>query len=581
MNIEEVKTTEIWDLYEKMRNYNNLLNVYGDTDRNYRMYNGNQWAGLKIDGIEPVCLNFIKPIVKYKLSVIHSNDYSVVYSAENIEGEQDFKDIAVKTCELLNKKARQVWEKDGFDRKLRKITKDAAINDEGIIYVNYDTEKNIPINEVIYKSDVGYGNENSEDIQSQPYIIIRQRKAVSEIQEIALNKGMSEKEILYIVGDNDTSDAPGESSKYEVNDNCWFITKLWKEKGQVWYAQATKYVDIVEPTNTELTLYPLVHMTWEEKIGYSRGEGEVRQLIPNQIEVNKTIMRRALVAKKTAYPQTIANVGKIRNPKAISRIGSVIETNSQTVDDVKKILTTTQPAQMSTDVDKLQNDLITLTRELAGAGDIATGEVNPESASGKAILAVQNASQMPMNEQLETLKDLVDKLARIWLDMWKTYAVDGLMVENEIKDELTGQTSTQMVNISYEILEKLQAEVKVDITPKSPFDKYAQEVSIENMLKAGYFNTEKLSELEVYVSLLDDDSAMPKQKLEEAIKHIKKMQERINMINQQAQEIQAMADKFMGEQQDITAMGQMGTDMYAQATNMEQGASNTQQTNNK
>ncbi len=564
MNLEEIPKTDIWTLYEKMRNYNNLVNLYGDTDKNYRMYNGNQWEGLKIDGIEPVSLNFIKPIVKYKLAVIHSNNYAVVYSAENIE-ETDFKDIANKTCELLNKKARKIWEKDRFDKKLRKFTKDSAINDEGIIYVDYDEEKNMPINEVIYKADVGYGNENSDDIQSQPYIIIRQRKSVSEVQELAKNKGLSDDKLEYIVGDNDTSDATGDSAKYEINDNCWFITKIWKEKGQVWFAQSTKYVDIVKPTNTKLSLYPLVHMCWEEKVGYSRGEGEVRQLIPNQIEVNKTIMRRALVAKKTAYPQTIVNTSKIRNPKAINRIGGVIETDSQTVDDVKKIINTTQPAQMSTDVDKLQNDLITITRELAGAGDIATGEVNPESASGRAILAVQNASQMPMNEQLETLKDCVDQLAKIWLDMWKTYAVDGLTVENEVKDTLTGQSTMQLVKISYEILDRLQADVKVDITPKSPFDKYAQEMSIENMLKAGYFNSQKLSELEVYVSLLDDDSSMPKQKMEEAINHMKAVQERISQINSQAQQLEAQASKFIGEQQDITAIGEIGANLYNQA----------------
>ena len=564
MNLEEIPKIDIWTLYEKMRNYNNLVNLYGDTDKNYRMYNGNQWEGLKIDGIEPVSLNFIKPIVKYKLAVIHSNNYAVVYSAENIE-ETDFKDIANKTCELLNKKARKIWEKDRFDKKLRKFTKDSAINDEGIIYVDYDEEKNMPINEVIYKADVGYGNENSDDIQSQPYIIIRQRKSVSEVQELAKNKGLSDDKLEYIVGDNDTSDATGDSAKYEINDNCWFITKIWKEKGQVWFAQSTKYVDIVKPTNTKLSLYPLVHMCWEEKVGYSRGEGEVRQLIPNQIEVNKTIMRRALVAKKTAYPQTIVNTSKIRNPKAINRIGGVIETDLQTVDDVKKIVNTTQPAQMSTDVDKLQNDLITITRELAGAGDIATGEVNPESASGRAILAVQNASQMPMNEQLETLKDCVDQLAKIWLDMWKTYAVDGLTVENEVKDTLTGQSTMQLVKISYEILDRLQADVKVDITPKSPFDKYAQEMSIENMLKAGYFNSQKLSELEVYVSLLDDDSSMPKQKMEEAINHMKAVQERISQINSQAQQLEAQASKFIGEQQDITAIGEIGANLYNQA----------------
>ena len=565
MNIEELKETDIWQLYEKMRNYNNLMNVYGDTDKNYRMYNGNQWAGLKIDGIEPVSLNFIKPIVRYKLAVLHTNNYGIVYSSENIE-EDNFKEISTKTCELLNKLARKVWEKDRFDRKLRKLTKDSAVNDEGIIYVDYDTENNLPINEVIYKNDIGYGNENSDDIQTQPYIIIRQRKSVIEVQELAKEKGVSEVLIDMIRGDTDTQDATGEASKYEVNDNCWFITKMWKEKGKVWFAQATRYVDITKPTNTNLNLYPVVHMTWEEKVGSARGEGEVRQLIPNQIEVNKTIMRRALVAKKTAYPQAIVNIGKVRNPKAINRIGSTIETDSQSVDDVRKIFTTTQPAQMSTDVEKLQNDLIQVTRELAGAGDIATGEVNPESASGRAILAVQNASKMPMNEQLETLKDTIDQLAKIWLDMWKTYAIDGLTIEEELNDELTGEVSTRLVQVPFEVLERLQAEVKVDITPKSPYDKYAQEMSIENMLQAGYFNSQKLSELEVYVSLLDDDSSMPKQKLEQAIKHMKKVQERINQINMQAQEMQAMANQFIGNQQDIANIGQIGTQMYEQTS---------------
>ena len=84
MREEELPKTDIWKLYEDMVNYNTRLNVYSDTDKNYRMYNGNQWEGLKIEGIEPVSLNFIKPIVKYKLSVLHQNDYSIVYSAENI-----------------------------------------------------------------------------------------------------------------------------------------------------------------------------------------------------------------------------------------------------------------------------------------------------------------------------------------------------------------------------------------------------------------------------------------------------------------------------------------------------------------
>ena len=40
MNLEEIRVTPIWALYEKGRNYHRRVGIYDDTDRNYRMYNG-------------------------------------------------------------------------------------------------------------------------------------------------------------------------------------------------------------------------------------------------------------------------------------------------------------------------------------------------------------------------------------------------------------------------------------------------------------------------------------------------------------------------------------------------------------
>ena len=306
-------------------------------------------------------------------------------------------------------------------------------------------------------------------------------------------------------------------------------------------------------------------MIWEEKEGSARGEGEVRYLIFNQLEINKTIMRRLISAKTTAYPQKIVDISKISNPNAVDKVGGTIKVNGQSVEDVKKIYGVIQPAQMSADVEKVMNELIQTTRELAGAGDAATGDVNPESASGKAILAVQQASQMPITEQTMALKQTIEDLARIWLDMIKTYAKDGLVIEYETTDYLTGEKESTPVKVPKTVLDALQATVKVDITPKSPYDKFAQELSLENMLKAGYFSPQRLSELEVYVELLDDDSSMPKEKIQEAIKKMKEIQENISQINAQAQQMQMEAEQFLGSQGDIAAMGQMGTDMINQA----------------
>ena len=566
MTEEELKKTPIWELYEQGRNYCRLINMYTDTDKNYEFYNGNQWKGLKVSGIEPVQLNFIKPIIKYKVSNIMANLYGINYSSENYENKE-FRSTAEETCKLLNKRASKIYEKDYMDYKLMKFCKDAAINDEGIMYVTYDTESGMPSNEVLTKNDVYYGNENDSDIQRQPYILIKQRRSVMEVRKLAESEGVSEEKLSYIIGDNDNFEEAGDQAKLEKDAMCTMVTKLWKENGTVWYAKSVKYQEIVKPTDSGLKYYPLTHILWEEKEGSARGEGEVRRLIPNQIEVNKTIMRRLITVKNTAYPQKVVDITKVANPNAVNEIGGVIKAKGN-VDDVNKIFSNVAPAQMSTDVEKVQNELIQITRDLAGAGDNATGDVNPESASGRAILAVQQAHKQPLVEQTSYLKRSIEDLARIWLDMITTYADNKITLEEEEVDPNTNETFIVLKDVPVTVLEQLKASVKVDITPKGAFDKYAQELSLENLLNNGFFNIQRLPELEIYNNLLDDDSVMPKQKITKAIEKMKEEQQKIAMINAEAQLMQERASQFLNSEPEAQAStiqeAQMGIEQGGQ-----------------
>jgi hypothetical protein len=543
MDIQEIKQTPIWTLYEKGRNYHRLTGVYTDTDRNYRFYNGNQWEGAKLGDVEPVQKNFIKPIVKYKLSVIHDNLYGIVYSSMNYEN-REFRQTAERLCEMLNRYASNIWERDKMDFKGRRVCKDAAINDEGIIYVNFDTEKMLPVNEIIKKNDIYYGNENDDDIQSQPYILLRKRMPKVNAEELAHSLGCTGKDD-YIIGDNDTFEESGEAAKQEVDDMVTIVYKLYKKNGIVHFSVATRWVTIVEDENTGLKLYPIAHFNWEEKEGSARGEGEVRYLIPNQIEVNRTEVRRVLTVKYQAYPQKVVDTTKVSNPDALNRVGAIIRTQGQQVDDVHKVVGTIPPAQMSPDVVKLQEDLINVTRDLAGAGDTATGQVDPESASGRAILAVQQASQAPMTEQKESFKNFIEDLARIWLEYLKVHSVDGVNLEEEVTDPQTGEDIVQLVTVPQSMIEMLQATVKIDITPKSVYDRFAQEQTIENLMVQGFFNAQRVGELEIYGELLDDDSVAPKVKIKEAVEKIKEQQRRIAQIQAEAQLMQQRAQQFL------------------------------------
>lgn len=550
MDQQEIKDTPIWGLYEKGVNHCRQTGRYtDDTDRNYRFYNGNQWEGAKLGDVEPVQKNFIKPIVKYKISVIHDNLYAVNYSSQNYENKA-FRKAAERYCDLLNGYAARIWEQDKLDFKGRKITKDAAINDEGIIYVDFDQEKMMPVNEVVKKLDVYYGDENEEDIQAQPYILIRKRLSLAKAQEFALSEGASEEDLKLIIGDNNSFDESGQAAKIEVDDKVTVIYKFYKENGTVRYSVATRYLDIAEDVDIGIPLYPIAHFTWEEREGSARGEGEVRYLIPNQIEVNRTEVRRVLTVMYQAFPQKIADVSKIANPDSLNVVGATIKTKGATVDDVHKIVGTLPPAQMSPDVVKLQEDLINVTRDLAGAGDTATGQVDPESASGRAILAVQQASQAPMTEQKESYKNFIEDLARIWLDYLIVYSENGVNMEETVTDPETGEETVQLVNVPQSALEQLKATVKIDVTPKSVYDRFAQEQTIENLLISGFFTAQRVSELATYAEVLDDDSVAPKMKIQEAIEHIREEQRRIAQIEAQAQLMQQRAQQFLMEDPD-------------------------------
>jgi hypothetical protein len=553
MDIREIKETPIWQLYEKGRNYHRMTGIYVDTDRNYRFYNGNQWEGAKLGDVEPVQKNFIKPIVKYKCAVIHDNLYAIKYSSQNYENKE-FRPQAEKICEMLNRYARQLWERDKLDFVGRRVTRDAAINDEGILYVNFDTDKMLPVNERIKKNDVYYGNENSDDIQKQPYILIRKRMPVVNACELALSLGMSENKLDDVArGDNDTFEQSGDSAKQEVDDMVTIVYKMYKEKGTVHYSVATRWAEITKDIDTGLSLYPIAHFVWEEKEGSARGEGEVRYLIPNQIEVNRTEVRRVLTVKYQAYPQKVVDTSKVANPAALNTVGGVIRTNGAPVDDVHKVVGTLQPAQMSPDVKELQESLIQMTRELAGAGDVATGQTDPESASGRAILAVQRASQAPVNEQKESYKNFIEDIARIWLEYLIVYSQDGLNLEQEVTDEQTGEQTVEIVNVPQSALEQLQAVVQIDVTPKSVYDRFAQEQTIENMLVQGMFSVARLPEFEAYVDALDDDAVAPKVKLQEIAKKMRAEQRKIAMIQAQAQMMQQRAQQFLMDDPDTQA----------------------------
>jgi hypothetical protein len=124
-------------------------------------------------------------------------------------------------------------------------------------------------------------------------------------------------------------------------------------------------------------------------------------------------------------------------------------------------------------------------------------------------------------------------------------ATDGINMEEKVKDPYTGEETYVMVNVPQTALEQLKATVKIDVTPKGVYDRFAQEQTLENLLIQGMFSTERLPEFEAWVKALPDDAVAPKQILMQILEDKKAEQRKIAEIQAQAQIMQQRAQQFL------------------------------------
>lgn len=558
MNRENISTTDVWRLFDKGRQYNRIHGLYDDTEKNYNFYIGNQWEGADTGSEKPVVKNIIKPIVKYKLGVINTNTYEIVFNPMPYSNNQ-YQVIIENLCKGLNELVSKAWELQQVNKKIRECCKDSCINSEGILHSYYDEIQDEIIPEVIDKNNIYYGNENDSDIQSQPYIIISYRKTVQEVKAEAEALEISQDQIDTIIEDAEIQEQAGiENLNDEISPMCLVLLKYYKKDGKIYYTRATKTVTLEKDINTEMTLYPIAHMVWEEVKGTARGNGEVKYLIPNQIEINKIATRRAIAIKVSAFNKLVVNQELIANPDSLEKVGVTIKLKGgATIQDVQKAVGYLGAKDMSSDASNLQQELQQDTRELAGAGDTATGNVDPTQASGKAILAVKQASEQPLNEQTETYKTFIEDIARIWFDIYKAYKINGIEITLKYTDE-TGEEIKQLYTVSQEMLKESKTSLKVDITPRSPYDRFAQEQSLEALM-----SNQKIT-FEEYVEALEEDSVMPKTKLEKILKKREEKNKQIFKMQQEMKQQEAeieqriIQDEKNSEQQFNNIQSELG-----------------------
>ena len=529
--------SQVWNEYEIGVNHHNQVGLYTETEQAHRLYEGDQWYGVESGSDSLPQLNFVQPLVEYKVAMVAQNTMNITLSPMDYMGDIE---AANGVCEALNKYIRRQWERHKMDSKVWDVVSNACIaGDSAIFFYNGEGKS-----QIIDRTNLFLSDEQNRDIQQQKYIIISERKFVSDIKKEAEANGVDQDQIDLIVADESTDRQVGNDAKYEVKGpekKCMAILKMWKEDDGIHFVRAVRNV-IYQPevVISGLYLYPIAYFVWMPKKGSARGMGEVTAQKANQIEVNKNLARRAIATKIAAYPKLVYNSDIIEDTDTLTQIGAAIAVSGAQNLDVTKLVSYIMPASISSDAAKLTEELLDKNMELAGAGDAATGQINPEQASGSAIMAVRDQAAIPLNRQSADYKQFIEDIASIWYDLWAIYNPDGMTVT----DEDTGE----QITIDAEMLQNMRVNIRVDVSPADPISKMARNKFLENLLSSGAI------QLEEYVEALDEDSPAPKSKLEDILR---KREEKQQQALQMQAQMQAMTPQNGGLPDGMVSMPPM------------------------
>ncbi len=543
MNREVDNCTLAWQRYNAGADYKNANNYYNTVDENYRYYQGDQWGNTQSNGLPLPVFNIIKPVIRYKTSIIKQNDTAILYTTENTRDAEY--DTLKQIAEVLTTYSKVLWEKNKMDYLNECMLTDAAITGNGFIYHYFDGNKKEITSELVDGVNIYPSNPNMADIQSQEYIIIAFRKSLGavkrEAEQAHKNKlnNLSKDDIDNIMPDTDTRYQAGDNAKIEMRDSE-MVTELlmfWRDykTGTIHFSKSTRDYEIVKDTDLGLKMYPIAMMTWEPAKNFFFGVPDAKSLIPNQDYINTIASMIMASTTFASFPKMIYNADLIDNPSTEAGVAIGVTGGFNIRDAIGYI----SPQGVGSDAFNMFERTISLTKELMGANDGALGNINPENASGRAILAVAEQSAVPLDGIKRRYYNYIEDNALIWADMWRVYhSGDAKIVTVQEENEEQPQT----YSISPDAWDKLMLNVKVEVGPSSRWSELVMTQILDNLLG------KQMIDLEFYVNAMPTSSGFPKAQMIQYLKQLKERQaQEQEKQNQNNVDVNAEADAMINQ----------------------------------
>lgn len=480
---------KVWDQYERGVQFKSRLNLYETVKVNEDFYLGKQWEGVNSNGLPTPVFNYIKRIVLYLVASTATDSLKINASPLSSTGRQATKDIE-QLCGIVNEQFEAVYEQTKMGKLVREFMRAAAVDGDSCIYSWFDPDvetgqeaKGAIRTEVLENTRVIFGNPNSCNVQSQPYIIVSRRELMRDVKDEVKAAGGDPDEV------RSDSDEAGDRFDSMTDGKVTTLMKFWKNKetGTVWAVKTVHGAAVRKEWDTGQKLYPIAWMSWDKVTNCYHGQAAVTGLIPNQVFVNKMFAMTMISLMTTAYPKVIYD--KTRIARWDSGVGKAIgvDLGSGSINDVAK---TIDPATISPQVSQFIELAISLTKEFMGATDAALGNTRPDNTS--AIIALQKASQVPMELTRQDLLQCIEDVGNIWIDLMRVYYGQRyvklpLNEEQKAALEHIGMSVDEDIPTLFDFgtLEQTPLSIKLDVGGSAYWSEIAQMNTLDNLLMNG------------------------------------------------------------------------------------------------
>ena len=479
---------KIWKQYCAGLDFNNKLRLVENVANNENFFIGKQWEGVVSNGLPTPVFNILKQIVLHQVATITSDNFAI--SATPLRASANDKRLEMAS-QVVNSELRALFKVNKLPNLSRIMMRNAAVDGDGCMFTYFDPDaptgldgiKGAIKTEIIDNTRVLFGNPNSRNVQSQPYIIIWKRRQICDVKDEARANGLSEEEIQNISADTDDNNSRMDSY---VDDKCTVLTKLWRDKktGTIWGCEVTKGAVIRKPYDVRIKSYPVTWICWDYVQECYHGQALITGLIPNQEFINKAYAMAMLSQMTSAFPTKLFD--RTRVTKWTNQVGAQIAVDGS-VEGVAKIL---EPAQISPQIAQFINSTIENTQSLTGATAAALGNTRPDNTS--AIIALQRAAAIPAEITKQNLYESLEDLGRIYIEFMAAYygtrPVDipaAVAVGDEIAQFANANVGMMQQEFDFAQLENCPMTIGLDVGASSYWSEVASMQTLENLLQLG------------------------------------------------------------------------------------------------